>query len=260
MTELIRVRNSAYTRYEELLMRRDAARKDAFHYRQEYIRKFGDLILQVFQKKIECIRKKKSIEFCQAFINHGMSIDQNALQEFLKQEMADYQAELDRMVKDNEAANKGKPVTEAEMMQIKRIYRHLVKLIHPDINPATQENKELSDLWHRMIVAYNCNDLKEMQEVEVLEKAVLKKLDLGTPDISIPDIDEKILEIENEIEKIRSTDPYQYRYLLEDSKAVEEKKAELRAELKEYEEYSEQLDEILNGILKKGVKFKWRMN
>ena len=106
------------------------------------------------------------------------------------------------MVKDNEAANKGKPVTEAEMMQIKRIYRHLVKLIHPDINPVTQENKELSDLWHRMIIAYNCNDLKEMQEVEVLVKAVLKNLDPGTPDISIPDIDEKILEIENEIEKI----------------------------------------------------------
>ena len=61
--EIIRVKNSAYSRYEELLLRRDELRKEAFQLERQYVRTFGDLILQVFEKKIECIRKNKTIEF-----------------------------------------------------------------------------------------------------------------------------------------------------------------------------------------------------
>ena len=35
------------------------------------------------------------------------------------------------------------------MLKIKRIYHHLVKKIHPDINPVTNENEELKGLWQR---------------------------------------------------------------------------------------------------------------
>lgn len=109
-------------------------------------------------------------------------------------------------------------------------------------------------------IAYNCNDLKEMEEIEILINAVLQKLDFGTMDISIPDIDVKVAELEEEIDEIKSTDPYQSKYLLEDSKAVEEKKQALKDELKEYEDYSSQLQDVLDGLVKKGVTFTWRMN
>jgi hypothetical protein len=210
--------------------------------------------------KMESIRKKKTIEFCQAYANRGLSVDENALQEYLANELAEYNKQLKRMVADNEAAKKSKPITQAEALKIKRIYHHLVKKIHPDINPVTNENEELLGLWQRILIAYNCNDLKEMTEVEVLVNALLDKLNLGTLDITIPNIDEKIAEIEAEIEEIISTDPYQYKFLLEDEEAVALKKEELRAELKEYEEYGKQLDEILGGLLKKGVRLTWRMN
>ena len=90
--EIIRVSNSSYAKYEELLTRRDEVRKQAFQYERAYVREFGDLILQVFQIKIECIRKKKTIEYCQAFTNRGQSVDQNALQEYLQKELEEYQA------------------------------------------------------------------------------------------------------------------------------------------------------------------------
>ena len=47
---------------------------------------------QSFEMKIECIRKKKSIEFCQAFINRGESVDQDALQEYLRRELEEYRS------------------------------------------------------------------------------------------------------------------------------------------------------------------------
>ncbi len=258
--EIIRVSNASYARYEELLIRKDEVKKQAFQYERAYVREFGDLILEIFQIKLESIRKKKTIEYCQAFAYRGESVDQNVLQEYLAKELVEYKEKLDGMIKDNEAAKAGEEVTEADILKIKRIYHHLVKKIHPDINPVTEGNEELKGLWQRLIVAYNCNNLKEMEETEVLADSLLETLNLGTLDITIPDIDEKIVEIEAEIEKITSTDPYQYKYLLGDPDAVLQKKEELRKELKEYEDYGKQLDEILNGLLRKGVTLTWRMN
>lgn len=65
MGEIIKVKNSSYERYEKLLLRRDSLRKEAAQINMNYIREFGSLILAVFQKKMECIRKKKTISFYQ---------------------------------------------------------------------------------------------------------------------------------------------------------------------------------------------------
>ena len=84
MGEMIRGENTSYARYEELITRRDNLRKEAFQYHRVYVREFGDLILEVFRKKIECIQKKKTIEYCQAALNHGKAVDQKRTQWLLK--------------------------------------------------------------------------------------------------------------------------------------------------------------------------------
>ncbi len=258
MTDVIKGHNTSYARYEELINRRDELKKEAFQYHAEYVKVFGDLILELFRKKIECIRKKKTIEYCQAALNHGNNVDQAKLQAYLEKEMADFKAQLDDMVKEHEAALKSTTVTEKDMLEIKRIYHRLVKKIHPDINPAVTGSEDLMDLWHRVTVAYSCNSLKDLQELEVLVMQALESVDLD--DLDIPDIEEKISDLEKEIMEIMETDPYQYKFLLDDNKAVEAKKEDLKTELKTYEDYSEQLDEVLEGLLGSGVKITWQMN
>lgn len=260
MSEIIRVKNVSYDRYEELLMRRDAVRKEAFMCERAYTREFGDLILVIFRMKIECIRKKKTIEFCQAAANHGKSVDQNQLQEYLKQELAAFQKQLDAMIKDTAAAKNHGKVTETELLKIKKIYHKIVKQIHPDINPMVEKSEELKSLWQRVIAAYNCNDLKELQETEILVNKVLEQLGNGKINVEIPDIDKKIEALEAEITKIRETDPYQYKFLLDDAEAVQAKKDSLNEAKKSYEEYSNQLEEILKGLLESGVSITWHMN
>ena len=88
---IIKVKNSSYARYEELLLRRDDVKKKAFQYGVEYNRTFGELILKVFEKKIECIRKKKTVEYCQSFKNHGKNVDLAGLQTYLERQLADYE-------------------------------------------------------------------------------------------------------------------------------------------------------------------------
>lgn len=260
MGELIKSENTAYARYEELLLRRDALQKEAFLYQRAYVRAFGDTILDIFRKKIECIRKKKTIEYCQAAVNHGLCVDQAQLQAYLLHEMEAFQRQLGDMIEDAESAKRSKMVSEVDLLAIKRIYRKLVKQIHPDINPRTNETPQLLELWQRIQTAYRCNDKKGMQELELLVSTALRQLGLGDEKIEIPDIEEKIAEIEEEIARIRTTDPYLYKDLLEDDEAVEEKKADLNEELQAYEEYSKQLDDVLNGLIASGVKIIWQTN
>lgn len=259
MDEIERVRNVAYTRYEELLMRRDALKKEAFYWDHEYVRVFGDRILRNFELKLECIRKKKTISFCQAAVNYGRTVDQAELQRYLEEAMAAYQSQLEDMIADNKAAKEAQEISEMDLLEIKKIYRRLAKQLHPDMKPEVAKDPALQDLWARISVAYKCNDLKSLQELEILAAAVLKFA--GENNVNaIPDIEEKIAEVEAEICSIRNTDPYRYQFILEDPVAVEEKNAALDEEYASYEEYSRQLDEILQELMTRGVTFTWRMN
>lgn len=260
MGKMIRVNNSSYSLFEELLIKRDNLRKQAFLYEKEYIRVFGDLIIELFKKKIDCIKKRKTIEYCQIKVNYGGKIDAGDLNWFIQNEMKEFNEKLDDLLEENEAAKNTGEISEAELMQIKKIYRNVAKMIHPDINPYVNDSDVLKDLWQRVSIAYKCNDLKEIQEAEILVIKTLESMGCETIDIEIPDIDEKIRELEDEIKKIRETEPYTYKFLLEDEDAVEEKKRTLREEAEAYEEYSKQLDEIMNELLKGGVEIKWQMN
>ncbi len=76
----------------------------------------------------------------------------------------------------------------------------------------------------------------------------------------IPDLPGKIEAVEAEIKKIRETDPYQYKYLLEDPEAAAEKKQDLEAQIRSYEDYEKELDAVTDSLLKSGVKIIWKMN
>ena len=253
MQELIKVKNSSYGRYEELLLRRDAVKKESYQLEIEYAREFGELIIDVFEEQIKCVKKKKTIEFCQAAANRGKTVNQAELHAFVEKETEKLRSNLDDMVQDYENSKAATLITEADKIKIKQLYHKMVKQIHPDINPMVAESEELKSLWQRTVIAYNCNDLKLLQELEVLVGKALESISDGQIEIKIPDIEDKIAELGKEIQTIMETDPYQYKFLLCDKDAVAEKKRSLEEELKQYKDYGEQLDELLNGLLSSGV-------
>ncbi|MCR5654436.1 MAG: hypothetical protein K6G07_02200 [Lachnospiraceae bacterium] len=247
--EIVRVSSASYAKYKELLIERDEVTKDAFQAEHEYFRVFGELIVDIFRQKVESIRLKKSIEYCRRFKNRGEKVNLKEMQIYLQKEIDEYQKKLDQMAQDYEETKKSEKVSKMEMMEIKRIYRRMVKKIHPDINPLTIRDENLFALWNRLVIAYNCNDLKELKELEVLIEMALEGLDGEGGEVDIPDIEEKIAEIEAEIEMIKSKEPYLYRGLLQDPILMEEKKEELRQELKEYKDYCEELQKTLDELI-----------
>ena len=71
MKEIVKVQKASYAKSEELLLQKSALEKEALIWEQNYVRVFGELIIEIFNEKIKCIKKKKAISFCQAAINRG---------------------------------------------------------------------------------------------------------------------------------------------------------------------------------------------
>ena len=128
------------------------------------------------------------------------------------------------------------------------------------MNPKTNEIPELKELWQRIVVSYRANDLEELEEAEILVNKFLVDHHLDGNEIKIQDIDTKIEKLKEQIQKIKETNPYQYRFLLQDQEAVQNKKRELQKELEEYRAYEQELDQLLEQMMKNGVSFLWRMN
>lgn len=249
--------DNALHEYERLLFERDRYRKQADEYLREYIRIFGELLTDVFRKKISCIEKKKMISFCQRCVNTGEKIDINAMNTSIRHEMEEYNNQLEAMIHNNKVCKDMTAIDRSTVMQIKRIYRRIAKKIHPDIHPGTMELPVLCDLWDKVKDAYHRNDLDTLEELEIQIDSVLRKFGDDVPEPDIENIEGKMKDLEQEIEKIISTDPYQYKFLLEDEEAVDDFKEQLQNELKDYTKYEKQLSDILKSYIAGGAKFTW---
>ena len=258
--DLIKSTDTNYEEYENLLVERDQAHKDSTSIWINYIQSFGQLIAEVYEEKLKCIKCKKTIAYYQTALNHGGVVDPEAMKEYLNQEMASYYTNLKRMQKENERCENAEHSGTYEVQRSKTLYRRLAKLLHPDINPETAKRAELMELWQRIVIAYGQNNLKELSELDVLVRKALKELGAGGRKADIPDIGEKIKVLKKEIYEITHTVPYTYRDLLMDD-AVEKKKRELTEELENYRKYRAELEEVIQNMEEGGgIRFRWRMN
>ena len=250
--DLIKSADSKYDEYEALLLERDQVNKEAGQIWTVYLQTFGRLITENYEEKLECVKCKKTIAYYQNALNRGGAVDPKAMQEYLDREMAGYNDNLKRMIEDSRRADEAGLSSAYEVRRAKELYRRLAKLIHPDLNPATDKSEELQELWQRILSAYGKNSVKELTELEVLVRKVLKESGVGSTKVEIPDIADKIEEIKKEIEEIRRTEPYSLKYLVEDEEAAQKKKDEIAKETEEYKKYRKELTEIIVGMMASG--------
>lgn len=261
MDEMFRIKRDSYEMYEELLLQRDQLEREASSIRISYMKEFGDLITEDFNLKVECIKKKKTISYCQQAINRGMVLDMQAINDAIAEDMELYYMELAKLSQECELAKSSKTSSSGKAERAKKIYRRIAKRIHPDIYPQTMEYEELIDLWERAFVAYHMLDADELADIEVLVNKFLKEIGEDSFEVDIPDLEDRIEKLEAEISEIITTEPYIFKDILEDELVVAEKKSDMKAEIIEYKRYLEELSEILNNLLAEGgATFIWKMN
>lgn len=252
---------SDYDTYLALLLERDRLEKEADQIQILYTKTFGRLITDCFEEKVACIRCKKTLAYYQQAINRGGAVNPAELKLFLDREMSLYEIRLKQMLAHNEKCRKAGESTSYEARRSRELYRRLAKLLHPDVNPHTDRDDRLQELWQRILTAYRGNNVKKLAELEVLTKQALKKLGLTADPSIITDLPEKIAALQDEIRVILTTEPYINSALLEDEQAVQEKTAELEKELADWKAYHAQLEEAIRMMVEKeGITFQWTTN
>ena len=257
----LEAKNLSYERYEELVVQRDQLRKEARSIEIVYSKEFGDLITESFRAKIECIRLKKTIAKVTQAINRGETVDFGRINREIEHEMTAYGEQLKSMLANVVLAKQSVTSPDYVVEQVKRIYRRLAKMIHPDIYPTFDEDPRAQELWEEIEIAYAQNDLVTMQDLEIMVMLHIDEDEEKKPKLSFSELEERIGRLEREIDRIIHTQPYTYRELLEDEEVVEKKKQELSDELEEYRAYVKDLSNTLDGILDnmKGGAV-WQMN
>lgn len=247
MQDIIKVKNISYQRYEELLLKKEALKKEADQYQLKYNEIFNVLNNDTYEARLECIRKRKIVSYCEHMIDIGSLIYRKQLDSYVEDAMKEYKDAFNFILEKDEK-DKKKNKNADYIKQIKTIYRQLARLVHPDMNADLKDNKIIQDLWNRICIAYNCSNLEELEELEILINKYLESINHSHIEIEIPDVDEKIFYLNREIEKILHTNPYQYKYVICDENIIKSKKEELQKELDDYKRYSLELDKQIDSF------------
>ena len=229
--------------YKALILKRDHLKKETIQLEEEYYRKFGEYIKTNFELKIACIRLKKMINYCQMCLNRNEEIVQSNLDSYISSVMEAYYEELDDLIKCIQSSKNATVISFKDLKEIKKIYRYIAKKIHPDIHPELFKQERVKELWNRTKLAYECNDLDQLQEIQVL----VDSLGMSTTDsIHIENLEERIDKIKREIDTILNSESYQYKFLFDDITMIENKIVSFKQEQSDYQNYKEQLETIFN--------------
>jgi len=220
----------------------------------EYMLKLGSIEYKAYKAQCTALRLKRKIELIQAKKNRQEKVIISAIEEILDNEFAKYQKQLDEQInKMNDALerSKGKFLTDEENNELKKLYRKIVKALHPDINPDVSEAQVT--LFDNAVQAYKNGDLGTLRIIgEMVDnspfpdqhKDALTQLSEGKKRL------QKLLKsIRDSIEKIKSDYPYTMKEILENEEKTEQKKQELESILSQYNElisiYQAKIEEMI---------------
>jgi hypothetical protein len=230
--------------YEELVITYDSLKKREDRIWLKYIRTFGELIEKSYLANIECIKLRKMISYCQTMKNAGREIKREQMENFVEIELADYYDELEniRCISESPCSE----ISFCEYEKIKKTYRNIVFMIHPDINGG-EMSAQLFTLWEKAKRAYNNNDYDALIALYVLISKEMGGESKRDNEV-IEDIEQRILKTRELIANVIYSEPYVYKEILEDKEKIKAKEQMLNEEIEYYEGYAKQLKEKLDSF------------
>ena len=196
----------------------------------EYMLKLGSIEYKAYQAQCLSLRLKRKIELIQAKKNRQEKVIISAIEEALDTEFAEYQKRLD---------------------ELKKLYRKIVKALHPDINPDVSETQ--INLFDNAVQAYKNGDLNTLRIIgEMVGNSPLPeqhKDALTQLNEEKERLQNLLKAIRDSIEQIKSEYPYIMKEIIEDKEQIEQRKRELENVLSQYNElisiYKAKIEEMI---------------
>ena len=220
----------------------------------EYMLKLGSIEYKAYEAQCDALRLKRKIELIQAKKNRQEKVIISAIEETLDTEFAEYQKQLNEQIdKMNDALKRSKAevLTNEENKELKKLYRKIVKALHPDINPDV--SKTQVNLFDNAVQAYKNGDLNTLRIIG--EMVGNNPLPEQHKDAMTQLVEERerlqglLKSIRESIDNIKSEYPYTMKDILEDTEKTEQKKQELENILSQYNElisiYKAKIEEMI---------------
>lgn len=219
----------------------------------QYLLEFGDLEYKFYEAYCHYLRLRRKRDLIQVQINRQEAIDLRSVELKLNIEFSAYQEKLnEKMAEMDDARWKAEQpyLSEKDLEHFKKLYRNLVKHLHPDLNPNLTEIEK--DLFHQVVEAYKNGDLVRLelinQQISKNENwdESLSKISLEKEKFRLENL---IDQLKDEIQKIKQTPPYTWRVFLIDEVSKQQKKNELLAVLDSYKSAIRTLEEAIEDLV-----------
>ena len=232
----------------------------------EYMLKLGSIEYKAYEAQCAALRLKRKIELIQAKKNRQEKVIISAIEETLDTEFAEYQKQLDEQInKMNDALKRSKAEVltdeenkkficseiDTENKKLKKLYRKIVRALHPDINPDVSQAQV--QLFDNAVSAYKNGDLGTLRIIgEMVGNSPLPeqhKDALTQLNEEKERLQNLLKAIRDSIEQIKSEYPYTMKEIIEDEEQTEQKKKELENILSQYNElisiYKAKIEEMI---------------
>ena len=220
----------------------------------EYMLKLGSIEYKAYEAQCLSLRLKRKIELIQAKKNRQEKVIIPAIEETLDTEFAEYQKQLDEQInKMNDALKRSKAevLSDEDNKKLKKLYRKIVKALHPDINPDVSETQV--NLFDNAVQAYKNGDLNTLKIIgEMVGNSPLPeqhKNALTQLNEEKERLQNLLKAIRDSIEQIKSEYPYTMKEIIENEEQTEQKKKELENILSQYNElisiYKAKIEEMI---------------
>lgn len=199
----------------------------------KYMLELGSLEYCLYQSECIIMRLKRKVELIQMRINRQEKIDVSVIDKLLDEQFREYQQKLEEKIKKkNEAIERdnGEVLTEQQVKELKKLYRAIVKALHPDLNPNV--TKQQIKLFQNAVTAYKNGDLQTLRIINEMISNNHSEDD-NTDNIEkmrdeLIRLDRMISSINGDVEKIKSEYPYTMKDILFDKEQLNQRKQELK--------------------------------
>jgi hypothetical protein len=222
-----------------------------------YISKVGKNEFELFSLECQAARLRRKIQLIQAFLNHGKEANPLLIEKQLDDEYKEWEIKINEMAA---ALNAGKArlkvlMPEKESRELQRLYRSLVKLLHPDVNREQDDKDRL--LWYQAQNAYLLGDVEELKTIILLLEEPGRentgKEPAGLIDGNIKFIREKVFSIMEYIRQIRLDFPFTIEDKISDPKWVKDKNDEIIKKQSIEKAKIKELADLIDGLLLAGI-------
>ncbi len=219
-----------------------------------YCIKFGAAEYKAYQAYCDAMRLKRKTEMIQARLNRQEIIDISNIEESLDEEFSEYQKKLDEQIdKISDALERSKleVLSSEEAKEFKKMYRKIVKALHPDLNPNATEAQ--IRLFQNAVSAYENGDIASLRVIETMvlsiENSEKSQDAVAELEGECKRLEQTLTFIKESIAQIKSSFPYTIKEYVEDSEKEKQYLKELEEATEYYNslihQYKEKLGEML---------------